>query len=657
MKKVKMFAGLLKEDLKGKLWLVLLTWYGLGMFCLLFAAKMTIPAGEARSLYVGAGNTSFFTAMIIFGILMGIMSFPYLYSQKKTDLYFSLPFSRNQLFLAGCFNNFLIFSVPLVVCKLIFFRLSLSMGYCKYEDSVLSMWISCIVLIAGWMLLNNLSMLSAFLTQNAGYTGGLLILFLFGPDWGFWLAEKMMKICVPTFYRSERLEWLKGYFSPFSLLKNAAGIDKYVDGPLWNPKEHLSYILFLAAAIVFLSILNGMIFSKRPVERKSRMFSFRAAEWIVRYICVLLAVVWFVSLLQIFAWGTFSLGLAVFAIICGVPLVHGLLNALIACDIKKFVSGKWHLLAEFVLMFAVLGVFVAGGRSAGEFPDKEQIVSMGVDLTALGSGDEPEEVLLNMNLTGGELSEAYEWVLTNCVNGERVEGTGIDNYELLVKCRLKNGGAKYYKYEIPWYCVDEFGEIFKGEEFKEGMYAVLRLDSLKYYEVSWSNGLETYILDWNEEERQALWEIYRADFMKLAFSDIRKQTPIGCLTFCSTKNQGDAIGYIYPCFTEVLEALSEYGIDGNKTIADYPINKIVIDKYLTTQGILYDVRYLEWEKETTDEGYIRRLAKELYYKDFCVDYLLNNKNTTMEITVYYRDSSGKTVNRISCMIDETVKVY
>ncbi|MBD5540997.1 MAG: hypothetical protein HDR00_07355 [Lachnospiraceae bacterium] len=657
MKKVKMFAGLLKEDLKGKLWLVLLTWYGLGMFCLLFAAKITIPAGEARSLYVGAGNTSFFTAMIIFGILMGIMSFPYLYSQKKADLYFSLPFSRNQLFLAGCCNNFLIFSIPLVVCKLIFFRLSLSMGYCKYEDSALSVWMSCIVLIAGWMLLNNLSMLSAFLTQNAGYMGGLLILFLFGPDWGFWLVEKMMKICIPTFYRSERLEWLKGYFSPFSLLKNAAGIDKYVDGSLWNPEEHMPYILFLAVAVVFLTILNAMIFSKRPVERRSRMFSFRVAEWIVRYICVFLAVLWFVGLFQIFAWGTFSPELAVFAIICGVPLVHGLLNALIACDIKKFVSGKWHLLAELVLMFAVLGVFVAGGRNAGAFPDKEKIVSMGVDLTALGSGDEPEEVLLNMNLTDGELSEAYEWVLANCVNGESLEGTGIDNYELLVKCRLKNGGAKYYKYEIPWYYVDEFGEIFKGEEFKEGMYAVLRLDSLKYYEISWSNGLETYMLDLNEEERQALWEIYRADFMKLAFSDIREQTPIGCLTFCSTKNQGDAIGYIYPCFTEVLEALSEYGIDGDKTIADYPINKIVIDKYLTTQGILYDVRYLEWEKETTDEGYIGELAKELYYKDFCVDYLLNNKNTAMEITVYYRDSSGKTVNRISCMTNGAANIY
>lgn len=657
MKRIKMFAGLLKEDLKGKLWLVLLNWYGMGMFCLLFATKVTIPEGEARSLYVGPANTSFFAAMIVLGILMGSMSFPYLYSHSKADLYFSLPFSRNRMFLAGCFNNLLIFSVPVVVCKVIFFRLSISMGYCKYEDSIASLWISCVVLVIGWLFLHNLSMLSALLTRNAGYTGGMLILLLFGPDWGLGLTEKMMKICIPNFYRSERLEWLKGYISPFSLLKNAAGIDEYVDGALWNVKQHLPYILFLAAAVLFLMLLNGIIFSRRPVERGSRMFSFQFAEWIVRYACVFLAGLWFISLFQVFAWGTFSAGLAVFAIICGVPLVHGLLNALLACDIKKFVSEKWHLFGEFILMFAALGIFLMGGRSAGGFPDKAELESIALDLTALGSGDEPEEVLSNMNLNGEELSKIYEWVWDNCVNGESVEGTGIENYELLVKCRLKSGGVKYYKYEIPWYYVDEFGEVFEGEEFKEGMYAALRLDSLKYYEISWSNGMETYMLDLSEEERQALWEIYKEDFMKLDFSDVREQTPIGCLTFCSTKNQGDATGYIYPCFTGVLEALSGYGIDGDKTIADYHVNKIVIDKYLITQGILYDVRYLEWEKEATDEEYIGELAKELYYKDFCVDYLLNNKNTTMEITVYYQDSSGKTVKRIPCMTNTTANIY
>ena len=652
MKRAKMFAGLLKEDLKNKLWLVLLIWYVFGMLLFLFAAKATIPAGEVRSLYVGAGNTSFFMAMISLGILMGILGFPYLYSHKKADLYFSLPFSRNQLFLAGCINNFLIFSFPVVICKLLFFKLSLSMGYCKYEESVTAVWISCIVLIFGWMFLYGLSMLSAFLTQSTGYTVGMLVLLLLGPSGGFHLTEKMMKICIETFYKSEKLDWIKGYLSPIALLKNATGIEEYTDGALWNLNAHLPYILFLAVAAVLLTILNGVLFCKRPVERGRNLFSFRFAEWIVRYACVLLAVFWIVSSLQIFTRGDFSAGLAVFGIVCGVPLVHGALNVLLSFNIKKFISGKWHLLMEFVLMFAVLGIFSVGGKGAGKFPDKDRTESAAVVLTALGSKDEADEVLSNMNLTGDELSYAWEWIEKNCVDEQSLPGPGAETCEMLVKCRLKDGGVKYYKYKLPWLMVDEFGEIFNGEEFKEGTYAALRLDSLKYYEIRWSNGMETYTLDLNDEERQELWEIYKADFMKLTFSDIREQTPIGSFTFCSTKNQGEATGYIYPCFTEVLKILSEYGIDGNKTLKDYPVHKIVIDKYLVTEGLLYDVRYLEWKKEITDEESIAGLVWNLCYKEFCTDYLLNNMDTSMEITVYYRDSSGKTVNRASFMINK-----
>lgn len=651
MKRIKMFGGLLKEDLKNKLWLVLITWYAFGMFCFLFATKAAIPAGEVRSLYVGAGNTSFFAAMQVFGFLMGIMSFPYLYSGKKADLYFSLPFSRTQMFLAGCINNFLIFSFPMVICKLIFFKLSVSMGYCKYEEAVLSVWVSCGVMILGWLFISSLSMLSALLTHNTGYALGVFILLGFGPDLGFCLTEKMMKICIPTFYRSEMLERLSGYLSPMALLKNATGVDEYADGALWSLHDHLPYIFFLGAAGLLLLILNCLIFQKRPVERGERMFSFRFAECLVRYACVLLAVLWIVGSLQVFTWGGFSAGLAVFGILCGVPLVHGLLNVLLSFNIKRFFSGRRHLLAEYLLMFAVTGIFVFGGKKEGAFPAKEETESLAVVLSALGSGDEPEEVLSHMDLTGEELSFAWDWIEAYCLDAESLPGPETESFELLVKCRLKDGKEKYYRYEIPRPMADVFGDIFNGKKFKEGTYAALRLDSLKYYEIRWSNGLETYTLDLSREERQKLWEIYREDFMGLTFSDIREQTPVGSFTFCETRSHKEVTGYIYPGFTGVLKALSEYGIDGEKTIKDYPVNKIVIDKYLVTEGLLYDVRYLGWKKEITDEETIKGLTEGLCYKDFCGDYLLNNRDVSMEITLYYKDSSGKTVNSISCMAD------
>lgn len=651
MKRIKRFGGLLKEDLKNKLWLVLITWYAFGMFCFLFATKATIPAGEVRSLYVGAGNTSFFAAMLVLGFLMGITAFPYLYSGKKADLYFSLPFSRTQMFLAGCINDFLIFSFPMVICKLIFFKLSVSMGYCKYEEAVLPVWIGCGVMVLGWLFIRGLSMLSALLTRNTGYTLGVFILFLLGPDLGFRLTEKMMKICIPTFYRSEMSERLSGFFSPMALLKNAAGVDEYADGALWSLQDHLPYIFFLGAAVLLLLVLNCLVFRKRPVERGRRMFSFRFAECFVRYACVLLAVLWIVSSLQIFTWGGFSAGLAVFSILWGVPLVHGLLNVLLSFNMKRFFSGKWHLLAEYLLMFAVTGIFVFGGKKGGAFPAKEETESLAVVLNALGSGDEPEEVLSHMDLTGEELSFAWDWIEAYCLNAESLSGPEAESFDLLIKCRLKDGREKYYRYEIPQFFMDAFGDIFNGEGFKEGTYAALRLDSLKYYEIRWSNGMETYTLDLSREERQKLWEIYKEDFMGLTFSDIRKQTPIGSFTFCETRRHEEVTGYIYPGFTGVLKALSEYGIDGGKTIKDYPVNKIVIDKYLVTEGLLYDVRYLKWKKEITDEETIAGLTAGLCPKDFCGDYLLNNRDVSMEITLYYQDSLGKTVNSIPCMAD------
>lgn len=650
MKKVKMYVGLLKADLKRKLWLVLLSWYTFGMFCFLFATKATIPSGEIRSLYVGPGNTSFFAAMVIFGIVMGITGFRYLGSERKADLLFSLPFSKSWLFLAGLINDFLIFAVPVTVCKILFFRISISMGYSQYENGVKAMWIGCLVLMLGFLFLQNLSVLAVLLTQNTGYTLGVLLLFLLGPDLGLNLAEKMMRIFIPFYYRSEILEKLKGYLSPVSLLRNAAGTGNYVDGADWILGKHLSYICILGILAVFLSCINCVLFSIRPVERKRSVFIFRPAEWFVRYVCIMLAVLWLADALQILTFGGYSKELVMGVVLLGVPVVHGLVNVIVAFDAKKFLSGKWHLLGEYIFMGVLLGIFFLAGQGEENMPAKDSLDSLAVVMTAIDSGDECDAALSQMYLTKEELSRSYDWIEKNCT-GQKA--TGIvqgDSCQVLVCYRLKEGKKKYRKYDVSWDALDEFGEIFSGEEFKEGMFSSLTLDSLKYYEIQWSNGLETYVLDLNEEERKALWEAYIKDFMALTFSEFRQQVPIGCFTLCSTKNQDDRTGYIYPSFMQTKSLLWEYGIDSEKSIEDYDIIQILVYRYLVTEGFLYDVRSLEWEKEITEGDYINGLAEVLHYEGFFVDPLLNQKNSYLEFMVSYRDSEGRTISRIRCGI-------
>lgn len=641
MKAAKKFLGLLKENLKSKLWMIAASWYVFGMFCLLFSMKMTIPTGEVRSLYVGAGNTSFFAGMLIFGVLMGAGSFRYLYSQQKADLILSLPFSRKQLFAAEYINNTVIFSSALIICKILFFRISVSMGYSQYEDSVSSVWSGCIVLILGFLFVMSLTILAAFLTQNAGYMVFLMALFFFGPAAGMYVTEKMFQIFLPSFYYSEILETLKGCLSPLPLLENAAGIREFVDGASWRIEEHFFPVLFLLFLTIVLLVINFVVFQIRPIERKRIMFTFKPLCLLVRYGCMLLAVLWLIGALQIFSFGLFKTVFVVIGIALGVPLMHGLLNMLIAYDAKKFISEKWHLLAELIVVVFVVAVFAIGGKKEGGLPSKDQVDAMAVVLTALHSGDDSSQMLLNMNLTGEEMERAYEWV---SVNGEEENA----DYEILIRFDLKNGRKRYCRYQISWPALYGFEEIFSGKEFKDGCLGGMRLASLKYYDVRWTNGVEKFTLDLNEEERQELLEAYKEDLDALTFFDIRTQNPVGRFDFISMKNQGDVSGYIYPEFIKVQELLEKYGIDSTKSISDYKITKIIVDKYMLTQGLLYHWDSLEWKKTFTNENDIKELSEGLCPEEFCVDYLLNEKNPDMEFTVYYRDSQGKTVNSVKC---------
>lgn len=646
----KRFPGLLREDLKSKLGFVAASWYVLGMFCLLFSMKKAVPAGEIRSFYVGAGNTSFFLSAILFGVIMGAGAFRFLYVQSKADLYFGLPFTRSQLFTAGILNNFFIFSVPLVLCRFLFFKISLSMGYCEYEDNIFCVWMGCLVLMVGFLFVMNLSMLAFFLAQNTGYRIGLLALLMLGPDAGIRLSEKMLEALSPSFYRSEFLDLLKRYVPPLSLLENAAGVKEYVDGVNWKAGDHLSYLLVMIGGTGILLCINLIIFNIRPVERKSGMFTFRFVEYLVRYSCGILAALWFTGGLKVFSGGGNPVVVMMISLVMGVPVIHGLLNMVIAFDAKKFFTGKWNLLAEFLVMAVALGGFLFWGKMGSQIPKERETVSMAIALTDLGSGDDSSQVLENMCLTGEELSRAYDWL--ELITGYESNSAPLveeRTYEALVKYELQNGRTKYFKYRFPGSGLEGFGEVFDQEGFKRGTYEAFRMDSLKYYEVRWTNGLENYTLDLDEEERRDFLKAYQQDLEELTFEEVCRQIPVGRLTFASAKNQGDVSGLLYPGYDKTLTYLSQLNINTDKKVSDYELTQIVVDKYMSTEGFLYDVRYLESQKTITDQIKMTEMSLNLFPEELWIDRLQDHVGRDMEYFVTYRDSAGKTVKKVKCL--------
>ena len=95
--------------------------------------------------------------------------------------------------------------------------------------------------------------------------------------------------------------------------------------------------------------------------------------------------------------------------------------------------------------------------------------------------------------------------------------------------------------------------------------------------------------------------------------------------------------------------MSQLGIDADKKVSDYELTKIVVDSYMFTDGLLYDVRYLESEKIVTDFENMTEMSQTLFVEDFCEDSLLHVMNPDTEFTVYYRDSTGRTVNCVKCL--------
>ena len=87
------FLKRMKEDFKRRIWLMVLSCYLFGMYVLETASggNGLLWAGDDR---LGPGNQTVMAISILLAVLCGIQGFSYLFSQDRTDFYFSLPVRR-----------------------------------------------------------------------------------------------------------------------------------------------------------------------------------------------------------------------------------------------------------------------------------------------------------------------------------------------------------------------------------------------------------------------------------------------------------------------------------------------------------------------------------------------------------------------------------
>ena len=137
------FFKFMKEDLRHKVWMIVLSFLGSlltgpvlylilrgnfmdervlrqeGSWFAFRSAAERIFVFFGPGLCIGGGLVALVGAVIV-----GLFGFRYLFHKNMADIYHSIPMKRRALFLAGYLNGLLIWFVPFVIC----FLITLSLG-------------------------------------------------------------------------------------------------------------------------------------------------------------------------------------------------------------------------------------------------------------------------------------------------------------------------------------------------------------------------------------------------------------------------------------------------------------------------------------------------------------------------------------------------
>lgn len=653
------FLKLMKEDLKRRVWVVVLCFYLFLMQVLTYIMQQPVR-GEVRGLYLGPENTAYFQISIIIALICGLQGYSYLFAKKKTDFYFSLPIKKSSLFSAAYLNGLLIFLIPCAVSRLICYGIGTACGYVVREGAFACTLMGIIVSVLGYLLLYHIFILGAMLAGNlmiALAASGILL--FYGKIIIEGVLQTYSRTFFHSFYQSEILYRVSEYLAPLTLYNNLAGMGQYRDVGEWSIVAQMKYLPAVVAAAAITLFVSYWLYQRRPAEAAGRAIAFEKSQSIIRFLLVIplaLLTGYFFMLCS----GGFSFPWVLTGVLVGCVTFHGMLEVIFQFNIRGMISYRKQLLVTGIACGCIVGIFYF---NAGEYdsyiPEIGRVDSMAVSISGVDDGRTGQErgIVANtdlmvenrlnqMNLTGENMMNAHNWVgdiVTAGVSGEADYLTYAT-----VAYRLKNGKSEYRRYGIQSQSqLESFDLVYSSIEYKEGIFPIITTQNAQ--EIIWSNGIETYTVDWELGEKETLLRLYREELGALSMYDVKRDYPIGTLTAEAGKT-----GYLYPTFTKTIAYLKERGIKADKSIGDYDIKWIVAIHNKEAEKTLYNrknkVMEVEWMKAYKDEKAIEAIKPKLVPSAYAINPLLHPLDTAYELTVKYKDSEGRTAAKTACHV-------
>ncbi len=578
--------ALQKQITRRRLWLVAVTW----LFCLLWypGALATLLAGTTQSaaveklsheqlvrqcLYLVSRRLGLRQSLpvfaVVFGAVIAIQGFSYLFSREKLDFYESQPVSRMRRFWAIFWNGFALFEIPLLVSFLLSALVARAMGAMNgllLREVGFSFLQLSLLFVSSYAL----GLLAVMLTGQL-ITAILMAAVLLSADWIFFrIADRYASLFFRTYYYGARPNMLLSPLYNSDFVNRLYPVNTAENGGMTEDllRELVSALkvpdLVLLGVMAGALVLAVLLYRVRRAEGAGTAVLYAPARFLVRVGAGAAAGLYAGQLVYSAFGSVSSLSdvVMIFAILAGAVLAAGIAEVIFASDFRKFFQGTWQIALAGVLAVLVFAVFRYDLTGYDRLvPARQSVKSCALyvysenypSVTTYDARqlDSEERVLETMSL---EDTEAFDQMARDAMAAKREDASGIgDGYEAVIRYQLWSGRTITRSVLIPKgedpavmdavVGTKAYRKVLFPDNWEAQVPADARLVS--------SNGAEERY--GNRSLAEGFAENYRKDLVKYTYSLASGTHPI--LTVGATGEDGD-LDESFPVYAEYTNTIA-----------------------------------------------------------------------------------------------------
>lgn len=639
------------EDLKRRIWLIALTalvmFFSFPVVAMLFTTSGNYEYDSYYNSFqrhmevlVSLENTWMPVFICVAVMVVACSSFSYLNSKSKVDFYHSLPVRREKLYLVNYINGYLI----MAVIYALFLLLAILIGgvYGADGKALLILGLEAYFVNMSFALLLYATVTVALMMTGNRIVGLLGVgVFYFYIPLTTALLEGFCSTWLLTYYSNGQLVSRGMWFSPVIQYIMVFGAD--------FPLKNAGIALIVGLLITVLAL---WLYKKRPSEGAGKSLVFGISKPVIRIAITMTSAM----AGALFGWSIRSgMGWSLFFLVCGAVVAHCVIEIIYHADFKKLFCNRLHLAGCIVAGVALVAVFRYDVTGYDRYlPKADTVASVSIDISDLDNWVEYGEAELkydnylnwsyisrtdslfkNMSITDPEPARILAGKGIEAATAKRQEMSDYRYYynyaSLYIKYQLKSGKTVTRCYDISFWDIEDLIEdLYQQDEFKYGMYPLLRSTEGTAFARYDQNNKSVDLFKGEAEKAQQFYEAYRQDFMEQTIAARRQENPIAQIRFVSSAEQvylqtlkrNDEISGrneyewresnimsrnyypVYPSFERTIALLHEAGIEPESPLKGRTLTGIGLKAYA---GYLYEL--------TADPAWEGSLYNEYVYAD------------------------------------------